>query len=125
MPTVEPRWVDHRVGDAVEDLSRRAFLVASGAVALGAVAGCASSGTNNTANGATSCCRRPSTLPAPQDAPFDTVVVLMMENRSFDHFLGWLPGANGQQAGLKYLDTDGATHPTHPLAPDCQGCDVR
>ncbi|MEO5766511.1 MAG: hypothetical protein ABIR52_14485 [Casimicrobiaceae bacterium] len=24
-------------------------------------------------------------LPAPQSAPFDTVVVLMMENRSFDH----------------------------------------
>ena len=25
----------------------------------------------------------------------DHVVVVMMENRSFDHFLGWLPGANG------------------------------
>jgi len=24
----------------------------------------------------------------PEDAPFDTVVVLMMENRSFDHLLG-------------------------------------
>jgi|HubBroStandDraft_1064217.scaffolds.fasta_scaffold03590_7 phospholipase C len=23
------------------------------------------------------------------------IVVLMMENRSFDHFLGWLPNANG------------------------------
>ena len=23
------------------------------------------------------------------DAPFDTVVVVMMENRSFDHLLGW------------------------------------
>jgi len=31
----------------------------------------------------------------PHDAPFDTVVVLMMENRSFDHLLGWLPGADG------------------------------
>ncbi len=28
-------------------------------------------------------------LPA-RDAPIDTVVVLMMENRSFDHYLGWL-----------------------------------
>ena len=26
------------------------------------------------------------------------VVILMMENRSFDHFLGWLPGADGHQA---------------------------
>ena len=25
----------------------------------------------------------------------DHVVVVMMENRSFDHFLGWMPGANG------------------------------
>ena len=24
------------------------------------------------------------------DCPIDTVVVLMMENRSFDHYLGWL-----------------------------------
>ncbi len=24
------------------------------------------------------------------------IVVLMMENRSFDHFLGWLPGADGR-----------------------------
>lgn len=28
-------------------------------------------------------------LPA-ADAPIDTIVVLMMENRSFDHYLGWL-----------------------------------
>src|ERR1700709_1339529 len=26
---------------------------------------------------------------AASDAPFDTVVVVMMENRSFDHLLGW------------------------------------
>jgi phospholipase C len=28
-------------------------------------------------------------------SPVEHVVVVMMENRSFDHFLGWLPGANG------------------------------
>ena len=28
----------------------------------------------------------------------------MMENRSFDHILGWLPGADGKQAGLTYVD---------------------
>jgi len=38
-----------------------------------------------------------------------------MENRSFDHFLGWLPGANGQQAGLTYLDSQGEAHPTSRL----------
>ncbi|PYN18411.1 MAG: hypothetical protein DMD76_29560, partial [Candidatus Rokuibacteriota bacterium] len=30
------------------------------------------------------------------------IVLVMMENRSFDHFLGWVPGADGQQAGLSY-----------------------
>jgi phospholipase C len=45
-----------------------------------------------------------------------------MENRSFDHFLGWLPGADGRQGGLTYLDTAGQAHPTHELAPDYQGC---
>ncbi|MGN6472238.1 MAG: alkaline phosphatase family protein, partial [Mycobacteriales bacterium] len=28
-------------------------------------------------------------------SPVEHVVVVMMENRSFDHFMGWLPGANG------------------------------
>ena len=50
------------------------------------------------------------------------VVVLTMENRSFDHFLGWLPGADGEQAGLTYPDASGALHATHALAPDFQGC---
>jgi phospholipase C len=54
--------------------------------------------------------------------PFDHVVVLMMENRSFDHFLGWLPGANGVQAGLAYTDTRGDTYPTYDLRNDFQGC---
>ena len=46
----------------------------------------------------------------------------MMENRSFDHIMGWLPGADGKQAGLSYLDPTGAAHATYPLAPDFQGC---
>jgi len=50
------------------------------------------------------------------------VVVVMMENRSFDHFLGWLPGADGRQAGLSYYDASGVAHATYPLAPDYQGC---
>ena len=61
-------------------------------------------------------------LPPPNAAGFEHVVVVMMENRSFDHFFGWLPGANGQQAGLAYLDSAGNSHPTHSLPPDYQGC---
>ncbi len=107
----------------MEDLTRRGFLVASGALALGAVAGCAASGTDDAATGSTTSSGASSSLPAAGDAPFDTVVVLMMENRSFDHFLGWLPGANGRQAGLQYLDTNGALHDTWPLGANTQGCD--
>jgi phospholipase C len=49
------------------------------------------------------------------------VVILMMENRSFDHFLGWLPGADGRQ-DLAFASTDGNVYPNYPLAPDFQGC---
>jgi phospholipase C len=58
----------------------------------------------------------------PKRARVDHVVVVMMENRSFDHLLGWLPGADGRQAGLTYLDATGTPHATHALAPDFQGC---
>jgi phospholipase C len=49
-------------------------------------------------------------LPAPADSGIDHIVVLMMENRSFDHMLGWVPGAKGVQAGRTFLDTSGAAH---------------
>jgi phospholipase C len=45
-----------------------------------------------------------------------------MENRSFDHFLGWLPNAAGIQAGLNFTDKSGASHPTHSLSGDYTGC---
>jgi len=54
--------------------------------------------------------------------PIDTFVVAMMENRSFDHFLGWMPNADGRQAGLSYADGAGNTFATYPLRPDFQGC---
>jgi len=63
-----------------------------------------------------------SLLPPPTQAGFEHVVVVMMENRSFDHFFGWLPGANGQQTGLSYRESSGVSHSTHALAPDFQGC---
>src|SRR3954470_21795785 len=51
-------------------------------------------------------------LPSPRNLPVDTFVVLMMENRSFDHYLGWLPGADGRQVGLTFTDNQGLTHQT-------------
>lgn len=61
-------------------------------------------------------------LPSPNRSGIEHIVLVMIENRSFDHFLGWLPGANGMQAGLSYTDSNGVSHPTYPLAPDYQGC---
>src|SRR5712672_956133 len=49
------------------------------------------------------------------------IVVMVMENRSFDHFLGWVPGADGRQAGLSYRDSRGLWHDTHHLQ-DWSGC---
>jgi phospholipase C len=50
------------------------------------------------------------------------VVILMMENRSFDHFLGWVPGADGRHDLTFVSAVDGNTYPNYPLAPDFQGC---
>src|SRR6266581_1453929 len=61
-------------------------------------------------------------LPPPEESGIEHIVVVMMENRSFDHLLGWLPNAEGMQAGVTYLDANGVAHATHPLAPDFTGC---
>jgi phospholipase C len=50
------------------------------------------------------------------------IVILMMENRSFDHFLGWVPGADGRHDLTFVSAVDGNTYPNYPLAPDFQGC---
>ncbi len=61
-------------------------------------------------------------LPKPDKSGIKHIVVAMMENRSFDHLLGWMPGTDGRQAGLIYTDASGAAYETYPLAPDFQGC---
>src|SRR5882757_2916285 len=85
----------------MSDVTRREFLAGTaGAVALAAVG----SGVAQAA-----------TLPAPDQSGIDHIVVVMMENRSFDHYLGWLPGADGRQAGLTFTDANGDAHDTHHL----------
>jgi phospholipase C len=78
--------------------------------------GLATAGATGTATGGLA-----TPLPPPSSSGIDHVVVLTMENRSFDHFLGWLPGANGRQSGLSYLDRQGGRHPTYHLT-TYQGC---
>ena len=66
--------------------------------------------------------QRRAAIPSPRNLPIDTFVVLMMENRSFDHYLGWLPGADGRQAGLRFTDAQGRAFSTHRLVNNYQGC---
>jgi phospholipase C len=93
------------------DLTRRGLLTASGAAALG---GMALAAPWSGASAAPS-------LPAPSKSGIDHVIVVMMENRSFDHFAGWVRGADGWQAGLQFVDRYGVPHTTWHLT-DFQGC---
>jgi phospholipase C len=61
-------------------------------------------------------------LPSPRNFPIDTFVVLMMENRSFDHYFGWHPDADARNDGLSYPDAQGNPVATFRLTPDFQGC---
>jgi phospholipase C len=96
-------------------LSRRDFLRA----ALGSAAGASLVGM--LPNRAVAAARN-KRLPTPQQSGVEHIVVVMMENRSYDHLLGWLPNSDGRQAGLTYFDRNGVGFPTLPLAPDYQGC---
>jgi phospholipase C len=97
--------------DTNSHVSRREFLK-SAAVAGGGAA---------FLSGAESILAKTTTLPKPNKSGINHIVLVTMENRSFDHFLGWLPGANGVQAGLSYTDTSGSTYSTYALS-DYQGC---
>jgi phospholipase C len=104
----------HTSRKSASDLSRREFLAslaaATGALALG---GCGDGSKSDPENQA---------LPNPEDSGIEHVIVLMMENRSFDHYFGWARGSDGIQAGLQYMDKRGQMQETYPLAPEWQGC---
>jgi phospholipase C len=61
-------------------------------------------------------------LPSPESSGIDHIVVVTMENRSFDHFFGWFPNADGKQAGLTFVDANGIAHSTQSLSGDNTGC---
>jgi phospholipase C len=62
------------------------------------------------------------TLPSPADSGIEHIVVVTMENRSFDHFFGWFANADGKQAGLTFVDSNGVSHSTYSLSGDNTGC---
>lgn len=92
-------------------LSRREFLKTAGVAGGGALL----------LGSVESIFAKTTTLPKPNKSGIDHIVLVTMENRSFDHFLGWLPNANGIQSGLSFSDTLGNTFPTYQLT-DYQGC---
>ncbi|HEX4530282.1 MAG TPA: alkaline phosphatase family protein [Acidimicrobiia bacterium] len=119
--------------DSGAGVPRRDFLRAAGAVAGGVALG------GRSALGALAPRRLPrKRLPQgrlldtqPSDCPIDTVVVLMMETRSFDHYLGWLGGDEhylergrsrygkkftvDAKTDLTYVDAVGTVHHTRHL----------
>jgi phospholipase C len=97
--------------DDERQISRRSVL--GGAAALGASA--LAVGASGTARAAAAVASSSDPRVDPARSGIEHVIVVMMENRSFDHMLGWLPGANGIQAGLTFVDHEGVSHPTWHL----------
>ncbi len=98
-------------------IDRRDFLRAgAGAAALAGLAACGTGGA------AEPRADEPRSLINPNDAPFDHVVVLTLNGRSFDHLLGWLADARGRRHGLTYRDVDGALQKTWDLEVDDEAC---
>ena len=63
-------------------------------------------------------------LPSPRDMPIDHFVVVMMENRSFDHYFGWVEDADATQ-DMAYTDPQGnvvRTRHASTLEAEWQGC---
>ena len=109
-------------------LTRRQFIAGSAAVAANlALPGCNSiSGTGGISSigGVQNAAASTAGLPDPKASGIDHIVVIMMENRSFDHFLGWVPGADGVQAGVTLKNSAGNTASSYDLAPNFQNCNL-
>jgi phospholipase C len=95
-------------------VNRRDFLRTAASIsttaALGSALSAATVSPQATAQSETSAAGASPSLPAPHTSGIEHIVVVMQENRSFDHMLGWLPNANGRQSGLTYTDSSGEPH---------------
>ena len=66
-----------------------------------------------------------SPLPNPRNVPIDHFVIVMMENRSFDHYFGWLSGLADGVQDQTYPNADGQpvqTRHASTLEAEWQGC---
>jgi len=119
----ERKGQDPGPNSVARSVTRREFLNAAALLAGSAALACSSDRITSPLSGVGSLnLRQANDLENGGELKFDHIVVVMQENRSFDHFLGWVPHADGRQAGLTYVDNAGVSHETYPLAPDYQGC---
>jgi len=85
--------------------SRREFLERT-AYAAG-IAGAAGLSADTILTQAAQATTRFSPLPKPRNVPIDHFVLLMMENRSFDHYFGWLRGYADASQKESYPNPEG------------------
>src|SRR5688572_4578550 len=117
----DPEVLERELAENPEaTLRRREFLSRTAAVAGGAALASTLPAADLVAEAARRAAHRK--LPSPKNMPIDTFVVLMMENRSFDHYFGWHPDADAKGEGLTYPDAEGNQIETYRLTPDFQGC---
>jgi phospholipase C len=81
---------------------RRRFLAGVGAAGSLALTGCGPAATEAGPEAQA----RNAQLPDPEASGIDHIVQVMMENRSYDHMLGWVPKSNGIQNQV-FTHTDG------------------
>ena len=86
-------------------LSRREFLERT-ALAAG-VAGAAAVPADTLLAEAAAASHKWSGMPPPRNVPVDHFVLLMMENRSFDHYFGWLDGHADATQHQRYRNPEG------------------
>ena len=93
-----------------EGLSRRDFLERT-AYKAGLAGMAASLPANTILAEAAKAAHRRARLPSPRNMKIDHFVILMMENRSFDHYFGWCQDADGKQH-QSFRDPTGNVVPT-------------
>ena len=94
------------------DLSRRDFLERT-AHAAGLAGAAATLPVGTLLYEAAEAEARRARLPSPRNVEIDHFVILMMENRSYDHYMGWIPGADGVQKQA-FRNAQGQSIPTRP-----------
>ena len=100
-----------------DGITRLGFIAGAAGAAFSALSGTPVGSVIGAISGATPQVPPVPPAPAGQTATgIQHIVLVMMENRSFDHLLGWVPGANGKQAGLAFPDRSGGMRSTYHLA---------